>query len=105
MLPTINFKSRVVLHPLMMFRPEMVSLLLIARTTAPPQYSPTVTSGVEGRHRVDSFHYTGWALDFRTRDLSKEEIKGWVLMLTEKLGEKYYVLLESNHIHIHYKND
>ena len=101
---TVNVKDNVVFHPLTFTRPEMIRILLVAKITSAPAYNPTITSGVEGRHSSDpwSKHYTGWALDFRINDLAKSDVTRWVEQLKVKLGAGYFVLLESNHIHIHY---
>ena len=103
----VNIKSNVVLHHETFRRPEMFTLVIVARMTCPAEYTPTITSGAEGRHSANpwSKHYTGWALDFRIRDLTEKEVNRWVFMLTEKLGIKYLVLLEPTHIHVHYKGN
>lgn len=63
---------------------------------------PTLTSGNDGKHRVDSFHYVGLALDFRSRDLSNTKALFFRDRLQERLGENYDVVLESDHFHIEY---
>lgn len=62
-----------------------------------------ITSGDEGQHSRGSKHYSGLALDFRTRDLKTHEVKRTVAeALAEALGDEYDVLLEETHIHVEY---
>jgi len=93
----------VVFHPETWYRSEMHRLNLVVKETAPEGYDPVITSGCEGRHSDDpwSKHYTGWALDYGIHGLTEEDIINWVDQIKVALGDKYYVLLEGNHIHTH----
>lgn len=62
----------------------------------------TITSGVDGEHSENSLHYRGLALDFRTRDLPKDEVSTVAEELQAALGKDYAVLIESDHIHTQY---
>jgi len=68
-----------------------------------------VTSGIEGKHKRTSEHAGGRAIDLRTwadragaqmSIVTKDNIK---TELEEALGEEYYVLVEGDHIHVHYR--
>jgi len=68
-----------------------------------------ITSGTDGEHGLASMHYYGYALDFRTINqvtgapyLPSAQMAHVVSAIAEKLGEQYYVCLESNHLHIHF---
>lgn len=63
-----------------------------------------ITSGTRETHRADrSGHYRGDALDLRTRDLPYQSAKvKLVKAIKRKLGSAYVVILESNHIHLHW---
>ena len=61
-----------------------------------------VTCHMEGEHGVGSLHYSGYALDLRTRNFGKTEAKIVADKLRESLPEGYDVVLESNHIHVEY---
>jgi len=65
-----------------------------------------VTSGVEGRHKQDSKHYEGNALDMRSREFNGgsmgEECRSFCEYLQAVLGGDYFVLQEGHHIHIQY---
>ena len=99
----INTKPNVVFHPLTWHTPAMWKIPFAVKMTAPPEYTPTITSGVEGRHCATSFHYIGGALDWRIRDFVRSDLPRWVREITKKLGPDYYVELETNHLHIHWK--
>lgn len=61
-----------------------------------------VTSGLDGTHSAGSLHYYGYALDFRTWYFTPAKISSVVFELRRRLGMKYYVAFEKNHIHVHY---
>ena len=100
--PMIRTKAGVVYHPDTWKIPEMWVIPFVVKMTAPPNYTPTITSGVEGRHSSNSKHYIGKALDFRIRDFPALGLNRWVNEIKKKLGKDYFVLLEKNHIHIHW---
>jgi len=60
-----------------------------------------ITSGRDGRHMANSRHYSGLAIDLRTRDIlfKAEEL---VEALKNKLGNNYDIILEYDHIHLEY---
>lgn len=61
-----------------------------------------ITSGTDGTHMVGSKHYKGEALDIRISNLTNEEISLVKIGLLTKLGVKYDVILEKDHIHVEY---
>jgi len=63
-----------------------------------------ITSGTEEyKHSVKrSRHYSGDALDIRSRWFDASEKSAILMQLQNKLGKDFVVLLESNHFHIHY---
>ena len=62
-----------------------------------------VTSGTEGRHTWGSLHYYGYALDFRTRDLTEAQLQKVRREIKKVLGDSYTVIAEDSHIHINYR--
>lgn len=63
----------------------------------------TVTSTRWGdKHAWKSRHYSGLAVDLRTKDLHEVEIRQVAEMAAERLGDEYDVVVESNHIHVEY---
>lgn len=65
-----------------------------------PGISPVITSAFDGKHMKGSYHYSGLALDFRTRYLGPEDQKDFAVRLQTRLGKKYDVVLEKLHLHI-----
>ena len=62
----------------------------------------TITSATEGKHRPNSRHYKGLALDIRTRDLTGVTPNHMARLLRIALPHAK-VILEDTHIHIgHY---
>jgi RHS repeat-associated protein len=61
-----------------------------------------VTYGQNGRHKPGSLHYTGNAIDLRTRDLSRADLSSITSLLQGYLGDNFDVLNEGDHIHIEY---
>jgi hypothetical protein len=64
-----------------------------------------ITAGTDGRHMKNSKHYTGDALDIRSKDLSDK--KRFLDLVLLRLGDGYQGFLESartvnEHIHIEY---
>jgi hypothetical protein len=62
-----------------------------------------ITSGKDGVHSRTSLHYSGNALDFRTRDMKPTMRKLMRDIIAEKLGKDYDVVLESDHLHVEYQ--
>lgn len=54
----------------------------------------TVTSGRDGTHMQNSWHYKDRALDFRTKHLDHDQKHAWVNATQTRLGKDYYVVLE-----------
>jgi len=61
-----------------------------------------VTSALDGTHSAGSYHYYGYALDFRTRYFNKETAQEIANELQEILGRNYTVLFEGNHTHVQF---
>lgn len=63
-----------------------------------------ITAGSEGKHSVDSLHYSGNAVDLRTRYFyNPEQIKEVARVLRIKLGTDFDVVVHKTHIHIEYQ--
>jgi hypothetical protein len=63
-----------------------------------------VTSGIDGTHSAGSYHYYGYAYDFRTRYFSEEQSKNIAIELQTRLDDAipkmYKVVWEPTHIHV-----
>jgi len=62
-----------------------------------------VTSGKDGVHSSTSLHYSGNAVDLRTRDRTRQEQEAIRDELRRRLNEHYDVVLESDHLHLEYQ--
>lgn len=61
-----------------------------------------VTSIRDGKHMKGSKHYTGDAIDVRSRDLSDKD-KTWFVTVIKRHFDKWLdVVVEKDHIHIEY---
>jgi RHS repeat-associated protein len=70
------------------------------------QRDAIVTFTTNGTHDdPDSLHYTGEAIDLRTRDLTDRQRRRAVERLREELGDDYDVVDEGDHIHVEYDPD
>lgn len=61
-----------------------------------------ITSGADGKHSRASKHYSGNALDYRTRHLLASERDKIAIDCKASLGDDFDVVLESNHLHVEY---
>lgn len=61
-----------------------------------------ITSGCDGKHMPTSLHYTGHALDFRTREFPVEALQEVRARLKAVLGPDYDVVLEKDHFHVEF---
>ena len=59
---------------------------------------PVCTAGADGNHKVNSKHYVNDAIDLRLPP--KSIVDNIIEDLKARLGNKFYVLLEVDHIHI-----
>lgn len=89
-------------------KPQAVLAFVIAQPIfAKYGYACIITSGDDGKHSLNSKHYTGEGIDLRSKHLPND-IKGKILSeLKARLGENYDVLLENvddqnEHYHIEY---
>jgi len=61
-----------------------------------------ITYTTNGRHRQNSLHYSGYAIDLRTRDLTSSQKGQAAEILRGALGVNYDVIVEPTHIHLEY---
>lgn len=62
----------------------------------------TVTSCSDGKHKTGSLHYSGLAVDLRTKILSKTQVATVMSYLTSWLPAGFDVIFEGDHIHMEY---
>lgn len=61
-----------------------------------------ITSALDSTHSAGSYHYFGYALDFRTRYFTNEIAKKVAHEIRIKLSDDYVVIFEVNHIHVQF---
>lgn len=64
-----------------------------------------ITSGTDGVHKSGSMHAAGWAVDFRTKNLTPAEKHGLRDKVKARLGAAYDAILEdeggpNEHLHV-----
>ncbi len=64
-----------------------------------------VTGGRDGKHRGWSYidgsgHYSGEAIDCRTRNLSRKKKLAIAADLRDELGDDWFILIEPTHLHV-----
>lgn len=85
-------------------RPQMLVVLQVADAVyAKHGVDCVVTSGDEGTHSRGSRHYSGDAVDLRTRTLGAGDRSQVRFELAEALGDAFDVVLEGTHIHVEYQ--
>jgi hypothetical protein len=60
-----------------------------------------VTSALDGKHSKGSLHYTGEAVDLRSRTLKAPSLVA--SEIRDALGPDFDVVVESDHIHMEYQ--
>lgn len=61
-----------------------------------------ITSLNDSKHMKGSLHYKGQAVDIRTRYFDSNTLAQVYNELVRRLGKKYDVVLEGNHIHVEF---
>ena len=84
-------------------QPEILLAILEAREVYRALGAELViTSLLDGKHMKGSLHYSGLAVDLRTRHLGPGDRGTVTERLTVALGPEYDVVLENDHIHVEF---
>ncbi len=85
-------------------QPEMAVVLTIVAEIYESEFEADtiVTCGTEGRHGKASKHYTGHALDFRTRHIDEDEREKLADAVKDCLGDEFDIVLHESHLHIEF---
>lgn len=87
-------------------QPEMLFALQVVHTVYEENNVVlVVTSALDGKHKPDSLHYSGYALDFRTRHMPLEVRTLIAVHIAVALGKQYDVVLEDTHLHVEFDPD
>lgn len=85
-------------------KPEINLAMMIADAVYKDfMYECVITSINDSTHSATSRHYQGMAFDLRTRHMPAKTAENVSKTIQTNLGNNYFVLLESNHIHVSYK--
>lgn len=85
-------------------RPEMLLAVIAAESIwQRHDVELVITSGIDGKHSVGSFHYNGLGLDFRTNSMSASAAEMAVNELKQALGDDFDVILEVDHCHCEFQ--
>ena len=86
-------------------RPETVLALQIIEGAFRDAGIPmtTITSGIESSHSRASFHYSGAAVDIRTRNVETAKLAPLRAEIARRLADDFDVVLEGDHLHIEYE--
>lgn len=85
-------------------RPELIMAILVAEGIY-EQYTTdiVITSVNDGRHSRTSLHYSGNAVDLRTRELPEVKAQEVGEEIRNSLTSEYDVVVETDHIHIEFQ--
>lgn len=87
--------------------PILVALQIVAGVYARHGISCVITSALDGKHKPGSLHYSGLALDFRTKNIPVSSKPAIIAEIAACLGKGFDVLLEwpgqdNEHLHVEY---
>jgi hypothetical protein len=83
-------------------QPEILATYNVIESAFSPK-TAVITSAKDGRHKRGSLHYSGNAIDLRTRHLVAGEPEKILLLLREWLTDEFDVILEKDHIHLEFQ--
>ncbi len=97
---SMRFKEGISLRHL---QPQMVLASDVVATVYEQNgYACVITSGDEGVHAKYSLHYSGNALDYRTKHILESARAALASEIQEALGTQFNVILESTHLHVEF---
>jgi len=89
------------------FRNELIIAIIIASGVLYEKYGVdfVITSGSEDYpdHMRGSLHYSGSAVDFRSRDIPQEDRTAVLEDIKDALPSEFDVVLEGSHFHMEYQ--
>lgn len=96
----IQLKSKV---KILGIKPELVlTLMLVNQVFLKYNLHMIITSMLDGQHSDGSLHPYGFAVDIRSRNISRDFIQKIVRDLKEMFDEQLDIVLESDHFHIEF---
>lgn len=87
-------------------QPEMLLALQVVHSIYEENgVALVITSALDGAHKQGSLHYSGYALDFRTRHVLPVVAQSLANDIAAALGKQYDVVLEDTHLHVEFDPD
>jgi hypothetical protein len=84
--------------------PQMLLGVLIVRDRYRAMgYECNITAGRDGKHKKNSLHYSGNAIDFRIRDVPQQIRTDLSSRIRRSLGQDFQVVLHNTHLHVEYQ--
>lgn len=86
-------------------RPEMVIAAMVCESIYNKyDLDPVITSCKDGKHMRGSLHYSGMALDYRTRDIPTDGLKNTIAReIATALGSQFDVVIHDLNFHIEFQ--
>lgn len=86
-------------------RPEIVLALMTAESLFEKRNTPlVVTAALDGKHQIGSLHYSGAAVDLRTKHLPSQQSTSLLAdELRGALGPDFDVVVEEDHLHVEFQ--
>lgn len=73
-----------------------------AATQLNAEWDVIITHGMDGQHMEGSLHYEGAAIDLRISNIPQHMRASYIATLKARLGTKFDVVRESDHIHVEF---
>ena len=83
-------------------KPEIVVAMMLCEPVVSKHTEFVVTSVCDGKHMPTSKHYSGMAIDIRTRDIPPAMLKPCLEEIKQALGSQFDAILEGDHIHVEF---
>jgi len=84
-------------------KPEIVVAMIVIKSIIEKLgVEFVVTAITDGVHMKGSLHYSGYAIDVRTRDIPKSKLPTLLKEVKSALGLDYDCVLEATHMHVEF---
>lgn len=83
-------------------QPILDAIPIIANIYKRHNTTLVITAGLDGKHKKNSLHYVGLAIDIRIWAFDAATLPAVLQEIRAELGKDYDVVLEKTHFHIEY---